>query len=71
MRLVLIGIAIGIAVAYVASGAIGQLLFEVGPTDLTIFAAVPVLLMTAGLLACYVPARRASRLDPAATLRAE
>jgi putative ABC transport system permease protein len=71
MRMVLMGIAIGIAVAYVASGAVVQLLFEVEPTDLTIFAAVPVLLVTAGMLACYLPARRVSRLDPAITLRAE
>jgi ABC-type lipoprotein release transport system permease subunit len=48
-----------------------RLLFEVEPTDLTVFAAVPVLLMTTGMLACYLPAKRASRLDPAVTLRAE
>ncbi len=71
MRMVFLGIAIGMALAYTLSSTVAPFLFEITPTDLSIFAVVPVLLVTAGVLACYLPARRASRLDPVEALRAE
>ena len=71
MRMILMGIAIGIALAYSLSAAIARLLFQVEPTDVTIFAVVPALLAAAGMLACYLPAKRAGKLDPVAALRAE
>jgi ABC-type antimicrobial peptide transport system permease subunit len=71
MRLTLSGIAAGGAAAYLLSGAVQGMLFEVTPTDTTVFLAVTALLALAGALACYLPARRASRLDAVTALRAE
>jgi putative ABC transport system permease protein len=73
MRLVALGIGIGVTVAYAAAagGALGGVLFEIGATDLAVFTTIPLLLLFSGLLACYIPAVRASRLDPINTLRAE
>jgi putative ABC transport system permease protein len=70
-RLVAVGIGIGVAVAYAAGGALRGFLFEVEPTDLMVFAGIPFLLLIAGIIACYIPAVRASRLDPVDALRAE
>jgi ABC-type lipoprotein release transport system permease subunit len=47
------------------------LLFGVGPTDPLTFAAVPLLLVCVALLACWLPARRAAKIDPIAALRHE
>jgi len=71
MRLVAIGLVLGSVAAGALSRSIGSLLFEVNPRDLSIFTAVPVVLLAAGLLACYLPARRAMRVDPVVALRAE
>jgi putative ABC transport system permease protein len=71
MRLVAIGLILGGIAAAALSGSIGTLLFEVSPHDLSIFTAVPVVLLAAGLLACYIPARRATRVDPVIALRAD
>jgi putative ABC transport system permease protein len=69
VRLAAGGIAIGIAGALVTSRALGALLFGVSATDPATFAVATVGLALAGLAAAYVPARRASRIDPVVLLR--
>jgi putative ABC transport system permease protein len=49
----------------------GQFLFQVEPTDPVTFASVSLLLISVGMLACYLPARRATRVDPMVALRYE
>jgi len=70
MKLVAIGLVVGLGIAIGASRVIASLLFEVAPTDPLTFAVAGVLLVAVGALACYVPARRASRVDPTSALRA-
>jgi len=66
-----IGIGIGLGVAAGLTRVMASLLFEVSPVDPLTYVAVALLLMTATLLASYVPARRISRVDPAVAMRAE
>jgi putative ABC transport system permease protein len=68
-RLAGAGIAVGIAGALIVSRALGALLFGVSATDPPTFALTALLLAVAGVAAAYVPARRASRIDPIALLR--
>jgi ABC-type antimicrobial peptide transport system permease subunit len=70
-RLLGLGLIIGLAGALALSRVLGSFLFEVKPVDPVIYAAVSILLAAATVLACWIPARRASRIDPIATLRAE
>ncbi|MGQ0736899.1 MAG: ABC transporter permease [Acidobacteriota bacterium] len=63
------GLALGIGLAALLSQGLGVLLFGVEPWDPAIFAAVILTLGVAGLLACFVPARRATRVDPVDALR--
>ncbi len=70
-RPVLAGIAIGIAGALGLSTVLKSLLFGVGPRDPITFVVVPVVLMGVALIAAYVPARRAARLDPMQALRTQ
>ena len=65
------GVIIGIGGALALSRTIDGLLFGVTPTDPATFAAVIVTLLTAALVACYIPAWRATRVDPTTALRAE
>ncbi len=63
------GTAIGVANAYVLTRALKNLLFEVSATDPIIFAWVSVLFLVVALLSCYVPAKRATQIDPMTALR--
>jgi putative ABC transport system permease protein len=69
MGLALSGSAIGIAGAVALTRAMKSWLFGVGPTDPLTFAAVALLLVGVALLACYIPARRATKVDPLVALR--
>jgi ABC-type antimicrobial peptide transport system permease subunit len=71
LALTSIGIAIGLGVAAGVSRVMTSLLFDVSPVDPLTYIAVALLLMTATLLASYLPARRISRVDPAVAMRAE
>ncbi len=71
LRTVLVGAAIGIAGALALTRAVESLLFGVTATDPLSFGSVTVLLVGSALLACYIPARRAAKVDPLAALRAE
>ena len=65
------GLAIGVAVAFAFSRVMSGLLFGVSTFDITSILGASVLLITVGLLACYIPARRASKVDPIVALRHE
>ena len=65
------GIAIGAALAYVLMDVLARFLFEVSPRDPVVFVSAGVGLCALGLVASYVPARRASRVDPLVALRTE
>jgi ABC-type antimicrobial peptide transport system permease subunit len=71
MRPVAIGMAVGVLGAAALSRFIATLLFGVAPLDPLTFFVVLVLLTTVGLVACWLPARRATRVDPLTALRAE
>jgi ABC-type antimicrobial peptide transport system permease subunit len=64
-----LGLAAGTAAALALSRTLSSLLFGVGPHDPATFAAIVALLAAAALGACYLPARRAARLDPTRALR--
>ncbi len=71
MRLTMLGAAIGIAGALGLTHFLESLLYGVAPTDPVIFAAVSMILAAVALLASFVPARRAARVDPVVALRQE
>jgi putative ABC transport system permease protein len=71
VRLTLLGVVLGTAASALAARALGRLLYGIGPTDPVTFVAVAVLLVAVALLASYVPAARATRVDPVVALRTE
>ena len=69
--MVVIGIAMGIAAAVGATRFLNAMLFGVAPLDVSTFAAMGATMVVVGLLASYLPARRASSVDPIAALRSD
>jgi len=70
-KVVLVGVGIGIAVAFAATRLLGALLYDVKAVDSVVFAAMSLAMIGVGMLASYVPARRASGVDPIEALRGE
>ena len=71
MRLVLAGGAAGVLLAGTVTWAISGFLYGIGPNDVATFVAIPALLSGVALFAAWVPARRASSVDPVRALRSE
>jgi putative ABC transport system permease protein len=66
-----IGLAIGFPLAALAGSALSGLLYQVSPLDPIVFAIAPLILAIAAVAACYLPARRATRIMPLTALRTE
>jgi len=71
MALVVAGLSVGLTLAWVATRALEKTLYDVTPTDPLTFAGVSVFLAAVALTACWLPARRAAKVDPMIALRAE
>ena len=71
LRMPAIGIAIGLVASFALTRVISHLLFGIGPTDPITFAGVGVVLTVVAAAACWIPARRAARVDPVRALKAE
>jgi putative ABC transport system permease protein len=65
------GVTIGLALAFALARLIASMLFQTSAADPPTFSVVPLLLLGVALLACYLPARRAARVDPMNALRYE
>ena len=70
-KVVLVGVAIGVAAAFVSTRLLGTLLYEVKAVDPLVFAAMSLMMVGIGVLASYMPARRASSVDPIEALRSD
>jgi putative ABC transport system permease protein len=67
----LLGMAVGIPGVYLVGKTLKTMLYNVGALDVRALVAVAVVLLASALVACYVPARRATKIDPLAALRQE
>jgi putative ABC transport system permease protein len=71
MKLALIGVVLGLGFAFALTRLMETMLFGVEPTDKLTFAAISIMLITVALLACYLPGRRATKVEPTISLRYE
>ena len=71
LRITAVGVMVGLAGAWGLTRFLTSLLFGVGPTDFATYAVVSFVLVTVSMLACYIPARRATKVDPMVALRHE
>ena len=71
MKLALIGVGLGLILAFAVTRFMATMLFGVAPTDATTFGAITAILIGVALLACYLPGRRATRVEPTISLRYE
>jgi putative ABC transport system permease protein len=70
-RIGLMGLGLGVGIALFVTKLLKAALFGVTPTDASTYVAVVALMLVVGLIACYLPARRAARIDPLSAIRAE
>ena len=71
MKLTFIGVGIGLVLAFALTRLMATMLFGVEPTDATTFASIAALLIGVALLACFLPGRRATKVEPTISLRYE
>ena len=71
LKLVVVGAGLGLVASYAATRIVASYLFGISPIDPVTFVGVPILLLIVALLACFVPARRATCVDPLVAIREE
>jgi ABC-type antimicrobial peptide transport system permease subunit len=71
LKLAILGLAIGLAATFAFTRVLASQLFEISPHDPWVLTSVSLLMLGVTVAACYLPARRATKVDPATTLRSE